>query len=244
MAWFIPAHIPLPDGFVGFDPESPLTRDFQTYQRHLPHWRAPGRCYFLTFRMRDSVPAKVMAAMQAETQAWQKRLAAAALQHRGKLPPEEWEAWQRFQQVQMRKLELTLDQGLGECLLRLPEQQQPLVEALHHFDGVRCTMLAYAIMPNHAHVVCRPMGDHTVEDLARSWKRHSADRIHRRLGRSGSLWQEESFDRIIRDAAHYRQAVRYIAKNPLKARLHPTQAVVWLHPRIVEANAPEAGTGT
>jgi putative transposase len=238
MAWLIPALIPLPDDFVGFDPDSPLTQNFDAYQRHLPHWRAPGRCYFLTFRLRDSIPADIMAAMQAEEQTWQKRLAAAALQHGGKLPPEEWAAWQDFQQVQIRKLELVLDEGRGECLLRLPEHQQPLVEALHHFEGVRCEMLAYAVMPNHAHVLCRTLGLHTLESLTRSWKRHSGDRIHRRLGRSGSLWQEESFDRIIRDAVHYRQAVRYIAKNPLKARLQPPEAVVWLHSRIVEANVP------
>lgn len=237
MVWLIPARIPLPDEFVGFDPESPLTQDFDAYHRHLPHWRAPGRCYFLTFRLRDSIPADVMAAMQAEAQAWQKRLAEVARRCAGRLPPEEWAAWQDFQQVQMRKLEIVLDEGRGECLLRLPEHQQPLVEALHYFEGTRCEMLAYAIMPNHAHVMCRPLGNHTLESLTRSWKRHSGDRIHRRRGRAGSLWQDESFDRIIRDAAHYRQAVRYIVKNPLKARLQPPEAVVWLHPRIVEANA-------
>jgi len=237
MAWLIPTHIPLPDEFVGFDPISPLTQDFEAYQRHLPHWRAAGRCYFVTFRLRDSIPAAVLAEMRAEAQTWQKRLAEVVRIQPGGLPPEEWAAWQDFQQVQVRKLELVLDEGRGECLLRLPDHQQSLVKALHHFEGTRCEMLAYAIMPNHAHVLCRPIGEHTMESLTRSWKRHSGDRIHRRLGRSGSLWQEESFDRLIRDAAHYRQAVRYIAKNPLKARLQPSEAVVWLHPRIVEANA-------
>ncbi|HCN75590.1 MAG TPA: hypothetical protein DIT13_00170 [Verrucomicrobiales bacterium] len=237
MAWLIPAHIPLPEDFVGFDPESSLTKDFEAYERHLPHWRVPGCCYVLTFRLADSIPVAVMVEMQAEAEAWQKRLAEAAQRHGGKLPPEELAAWQEFQQVRMRKLESLLDEGRGECLLRHPEHQQPLVEALHHFEGSRCEMLAYAIMPNHVHVLCRPLGEHALESLTRSWKRHSSDRIHRRLGRSGSLWQEESFDRIIRDAAHYQQAVRYIAKNPLRAGLVPPEAVVWLHPRIVAANA-------
>lgn len=236
MVWHIPAHIPLPEDFRGFDPDSPLARDFDAYQRHLPHWRAPGCSYFLTFRLRDSLPDPVVAAMRADAKAWQQRLAHAAYQHHSKLPPEEWQAWQDFQQVQLRRLELLLDEGRGECLLRLPEHQQSLVEALHHFESVRCEMQAYAIMPNHAHVLYRPLGEHTVENLARSWKRHSSDRVHRRLGRAGPLWQEESFDRLIRDADHYRQAVRYIAKNPLKAGLQSPDAVVWLHPRIIEAN--------
>jgi REP element-mobilizing transposase RayT len=237
MSWLVPDHIPLPDDFLGFDPLSPGTQGFETYQRHLPHWRAPGRCYFVTFRLRDSIPADVLAEMKAEAQARQKRLAEAAHQHGGKLPPEEWAAWQDFQQVQMRKLEMILDEGRGECLLRIPQHQKPLVEALHYFEGARCEMLAYTIMPNHVHVLCRPLGEHTLENLCRAWKRHSADRIHRLLGRSGSLWQEENYDRLIRDADHYRRVVRYIAKNPLKAGLEPPEAVVWLHPKIIESNS-------
>lgn len=238
MAWLIPHHIPLPDDFLGFDPESPLTQNFEAYERHLPHWRVPGCCYFTTFRLRDSIPADVLKEMTAEAQAWQKRLAEAAHRHEGKLPPEEWAEWQVFQKVQMQKLEMILDEGRGECLLRHSEHQQPLIEALHHFEGTRCEMLAYAIMPNHVHVLCRPLEDHSLQSLCRAWKRHSADRIHRRLCRSGSLWQEESFDRLIRDADHYGRAARYIAKNPVQAHLQPAEAVVWLHPRIVAANRP------
>jgi hypothetical protein len=57
------------------------------------------------------------------------------------------------------------------------------------------------------------------------------------LGRSGSLWQEESFDRLIRDADHYGRVVRYIAKNPVLAHLQPSEAAVWMHPKIVAANS-------
>lgn len=237
MSWCVPERIPLPEDFRGFNPESPLTKDFDVYQRHLPHWRVPGCCYFLTFRLHDSLPAEVVNRMKAEARAWQQRLADAAFRHGGRLPPEEWMAWQDFQRVQLRALEHLLDEGLGECLLRQPELRRPLVEALHYFEGTRCEMLAYVIMPNHAHVLCCPGGEHVLEDLTRSWKRHSAVGIHRQLGRTGPLWQEESFDRIIRDGPHYRQAVRYIAKNPLKAGLQAPDAVVWLHPCIVEANA-------
>lgn len=227
----------MPEDFRGFDPGSPLNKDFDAYQRNMPHWRVPGCCYFLTFRLHDSLPAEVVEAARAEAQAWQRRLARATHQHGGQLPSEELAAWQEFQQVQLRMLERLLDEGRGECLLRRPELRKALVDALHHFEDLRCEMQAYAIMPNHAHVLCRPSEGHAVEHLARSWKRHSADYIHRRLGRNGTLWQEESFDRLIRDADHYRTAVRYIAKNPLKAGLQEADAAVWLHPRIIKARA-------
>ncbi|MFN0076751.1 MAG: transposase [Prosthecobacter sp.] len=231
MLWLVPENIPLPSEFKGFKPDSPLTHDFDAYERHMPHWRVLGCCYFTTFRLRDSVPPEIWAEMKAAAKVWAKRLAV------GTLRAEEWAAWQDFQQTQLRKLELVLDEGRGECLLRQPEHREVIVAALHHFEGTRCEMLAYAIMPNHVHVLCRPLGQHALESLTRSWKRHSSDRIHRRLGRSGSFWQEESFDRVVRDAEHYRRVVRYIAMNPAKAGLKPADATVWMHPKIVEANA-------
>lgn len=231
MRRLIPTNIPLPEDFKGFDPDSPLTRDFESYERHLPHWRVPGCCYFATFRLRDSVPAEIWQEMKAAAQAWEERLA------QGGLSAGDRAAWYAFQQTQLRRLEQVLDEGRGECLLRHAEHRASLVEALHHFEGVRCELLAYAIMPNHAHVLCRPLAEHAVESLTRSWKRHSADHIHRRLGRTGSFWQEESFDRVIRDEEHYRRVVRYIAKNPAKAGLSTDEATVWLHPMIVAANA-------
>lgn len=234
MAWFIPQNIPLPPDFVGFVPESSLPdAEFHQYERHLPHWRKPGACYISTFRLRDSLPAGIVAEMKAEEQIWQQRLAAAALQNEGRLPPDEMAAWLEFQWVRLRKLDLLLDEGHGECLLRHQENRAPLVEALHHFDSSRVEMLAYAIMPNHVHTLCRPLPGHELESLTGSWKRVSSQRIHRLLGRTGPLWQDESWDRIIRDSEHYATAVRYIAKNPLVAHLNHSEAAVWLHPSML-----------
>lgn len=229
----VPMHIPLPKDFMGFSPESgALEVGFHHYSRHLPHWRKPGACYVCTFRLRDSLPAEVVARMKAERESWQKRLATARAKNAGQVPADLLEAWLAFERRQTRKLDLLLDEGHGECLLRDVENRAPLVEALHHLEGVRVEMLAYAIMPNHVHVLCRPLAGHTLESLTGSWKRRSSLRIHRRLERRGPMWQDESWDRIIRDAEHYETAVRYIAKNPLAARLAEDEATVWLHPAI------------
>jgi hypothetical protein len=47
----------------------------------------------------------------------------------------------------------------------------------------------------------------------------SAHRINKELGRTGSVWQPDYFDRYIRDAKHYQSALRYIESNPVKAGL-------------------------
>ncbi len=169
--------------------------------------------------------------MQAEAENWRQRFITTGEPDR-QLSAAESQALEAFDQSQTRKLDLLLDEGLGECLLRHPENRTLLVEAFHHGDGQRVEMLAYAIMPNHAHVLCRPRPGHALESLTASWKRRSSQRIHQSLGRRGPLWQHETWDRIIRDPEHYATAVRYIAKNPLAARLDSTAATVWLHPSI------------
>ena len=60
------------------------------------------------------------------------------------------------------------------------------------------------------------------ESLARivaSWKRYSAVKIHQQTQNSGTLWQKDYFDRIIRDWDHFVNVARYIRRNPLKAKL-------------------------
>jgi len=50
-------------------------------------------------------------------------------------------------------------------------------------------------------------------------KGYTALMINRRMGRQGSFWQREYFDRVVRDETHFRNAVEYIHNNPVKAQL-------------------------
>jgi REP element-mobilizing transposase RayT len=59
-------------------------------------------------------------------------------------------------------------------------------------------------MPNHVHLLARPYSDadHPLERLEQAWKSFSALAINRLTGRNGTLWQDESLDRIVRDEEH------------------------------------------
>jgi putative transposase len=50
----------------------------------------------------------------------------------------------------------------------------------------------------------------------------SARNINRLLGRSGSLWMQESFSHIVRSLEQLKKFQRYIQMNPEKARLPAT----------------------
>ena len=237
MTWRVPTRIPLPPEFIGFAPADSLpTPGFTSYERHLPHWRIPGACYFVTFRLDDSLPRNIEIDMRREKEAWRQRLAQAVARHEGRLPPDEVAAWEAFQRAQLRKLEGLLDEGHGECLLRHPSDRECVQKALLHFEGTRSEMIAFVIMPNHVHLACRPLAPHALEELCASWKWYSAQQIQRRRARVGSLWQEENFDRLIRDAEHLTNVTRYIARNPIKAALSEDDACVWFSKDIHAAN--------
>ena len=82
-----------------------------------------------------------------------------------------------------------------------PAERTLLVDTLRHFDADRYELLAYVVMNDHVHVIVRPNGTHRLEDLVRSWKSYTANRLPRTAQRRGtrSLWQEEYFDRVLRD---------------------------------------------
>ena len=75
-------------------------------------------------------------------------------------------------------------------------------------------------MPNHVHALFSPFTD--LGALVGAWKSASA----RRIG-LGSLWQRNYRDTLIRDGEHFANAVRYIRRNPEKARLRDSEFTLW-----------------
>jgi REP element-mobilizing transposase RayT len=82
-------------------------------------------------------------------------------------------------------------------------------------------------MPNHAHVLFSLHAEARLEDEVGAWKSVSARRINRLLARRGTLWQEDYFDRLVRDERHFERCVRYIRANPEKAHLGHGEYEFW-----------------
>jgi REP element-mobilizing transposase RayT len=138
-------------------------------------------------------------------------------------------------QVQER-IERWLDQGMGSCPFKQASLAALLTSAMHHFDDDRYELDCYALMPNHAHVIVRPLlpGAHPLEAIVGSWKKYSSRRINRVLQQTGDLWQDECYDRILRDEEHLWRAIQYIGANPDKAGLPRESCPLWIRPRWVE----------
>ena len=77
---------------------------------------------------------------------------------------------------------------------------------------------AYCLMPNHVHLVVVPR---TAQALARAIgeaHRRYTRRVNFREGWRGHLWQERFFSCVL-DGPHALAAVRYVERNPVRARL-------------------------
>jgi REP element-mobilizing transposase RayT len=87
-------------------------------------------------------------------------------------------------------------------------------------------------MPNHVHAVVRPLTPVALplEMVLQQWKGGSSCKINRLLKQSGTLWQRESFDRIIRDEEHLWRVIQYIGRNPRNAGLSPSDVRLWIRP--------------
>lgn len=92
-----------------------------------------------------------------------------------------------------------------------------------HWDGRRYNLHA-VVMPDHVHVLLTPVratdGSYLpLADILRTNKGFSSRAIGKLHGRSGSLWQEERYDRIMRDEEEFWEKWVYMLKNPVEAGL-------------------------
>ncbi len=193
---------------VPADAPNPLRSGIHS-RGYLPHVKREGASYFVTFRLVDSLPAEVLLEF--------KRKQAEQLRELRDVTPAAREDIDRELQ---REIERYLDRGVGECYMRRPEVADIVAEALLHFHGEQYFLDDWVIMPNHLHLILWPMPNHTLSDILRSRKRHTARQANIILRRTGeTFWQHESYDHWIRDDEEKSRIRRYIRNNPVKAKL-------------------------
>jgi type I restriction enzyme R subunit len=204
--------------FVPFDERS----ETRIYQRNLPHWRQNGVTYFVTFRLGDSIPEPIRLKWEEEKTLW--------LKARGILYDGESGRWRaafeklpateqfRFQKHFNRQVQGCLDRGLGSCYLRNLECLETVRAKILGDDGSRQHIGDFVIMPNHVHLLVTPVpNQEELEMILKRIKGASAVECNRLLKRSGTFWQADSYDHIVRSLEQLREYRKYIADNPAKA---------------------------
>jgi REP element-mobilizing transposase RayT len=188
---------------------------------YLPHVKREGASYFVTFRLADSLPKEVLLRLQRERAQRLRQLVSAHQKNDFAAEPgKRAELEEEVERDYYRKVERTLDQGIGECHLRRPEIGGLVAAALQHFDGERYLLRAWVVMPNHVHALLWPMPNHDLSAISKTWKGFTAREANKILNRTGNtFWQPEPFDHWIRNDEEHARICHYITNNPVKARL-------------------------
>jgi REP element-mobilizing transposase RayT len=176
---------------------------------YLPHLKREGADYFVTFRLADSLPREALDRLEVEL---------AVLSLPETLSPQTAET--EKQKLRRRRIEGLLDAGTGACHLAHPAIAALISDALRHFHGARYDLEAWAVMPNHIHVLVRPRAPHALGEIIKSWKQYTSTHAKRMLGLPpGRFWQPECYDHWVRDGEDRGRIIRYIHNNPVKAGL-------------------------
>ena len=164
---------------------------------YIPHFDGGPIPQFITFRLFDALPKRVVVELEEKAKALGDDSGA----------------------IFRKSLEKYLDSSYGECFLARPAIAQMVVEALNFHKDKKYRLHAWVIMPNHGHILATPLPAVELRKIAHSIKSYTAHEANKMLGRTGQFWQHEIFDRYIRNREHFLNVIEYIENNPVKAGL-------------------------
>jgi putative DNA methylase len=163
---------------------------------YLPHYDPGSIVQFVTFRLADSLPQAVLERYRSRAE---QKIISRIEYH--------------------RLIESYLDAGRGSRHLQNASVAAMIEENLLYFHGKRYVLIAWVIMPNHIHLLLRPLNEAPLAVIVHSMKSFTAKRANELLGLTGKFWSNDYFDRYMRDREHFEKTIAYIHNNPVKAGL-------------------------
>ena len=189
----------------------------ENYKRNLPHFLPIGSTFFITSCLKGSIPKEIISQLQADLVNVQDRIRL------------EFANDERFnvelsnaQKRHFGHLDKHLDNYTGGFhWLKQPEIAKIVLDTFHFWNDKGYELLAYTIMSNHFHILfdTQNFDTHPTTIMA-SIKRFSSTNANSVLNRKGiTFWQDESYDRRVRDYEELLRIINYIIQNPVKANL-------------------------
>ncbi len=95
-------------------------------------------------------------------------------------------------------------------------------------EGARATprirLYAVVVMPDHVHLLLRPLRGpdgwpYPLVDILQCLKSATAHRMNKVLHRDGPVWEEESFDHVLRSDESLKEKCEYLQQNPVRRAL-------------------------
>ncbi len=128
----------------------------------------------------------------------------------------------------------------------VPEARTLALNHCLHDQGITINLHAAVIMPDHVHLLFTALGDadgwtFALPEILKAIKGCSARSINKLRGTTGAVWQDESFDHVLRGDESLRETVDYICQNPVRRGLvsKPEEYPwLWVNPALCGAGTP------
>ncbi len=178
------------------------------YRRHLPHFQPGLGSYFITFRLKNSLPQNVIEKLNANLKNNLEQIGNALQKDVDEIYIKYFEQFEN---------ELNCNRT-GPFWLRDSRLAQIVMDAILYYDCKNYNLLSCCIMPNHVHLLFELIRDDIqIFKILQSIKRFTARKCNFILERSGAFWQDESFDHFVRNEEDLYRFIWYILENPVKA---------------------------
>ncbi len=103
--------------------------------------------------------------------------------------------------------------------------RQIVLDCCMHDHNKKYNLRVVVVMPDHAHMILTPLTDETrrmifpLPEIMKAIKGASSHAINRQLCSHETVWQEESFDHVMRSAESLDAKIDYVLQNPVRAGL-------------------------
>jgi putative transposase len=197
------------------------------YERHLPHYHPQGNTFFITFRLAGTLPAEIVRGLKNEREKELSIISSVVNDNDKK------EKYKECQSKYFGKFDKLLDSYYhGPIWLKDHYIAQIVYNAILFRDKKEYDLIAFTIMPNHVHILFSPIeikaivenkSDTNITTILQGLKKFTAKECNKILNRSGSFWQYESYDHVVKNDKELKNITNYILNNPVKANLCKNQ---------------------
>jgi putative transposase len=105
-----------------------------------------------------------------------------------------------------------------------PEARDAVLRHCLHHRGRRYELHAAVVMPDHVQLLLTPLRDekgwpYSLPTILKLLKGTSARSVNKLSGSRGPVWQEESFDHVLRSQESFEAKLEYLRQNPVRRGL-------------------------
>jgi len=174
------------------------------YWNKLPHFQPADGTFFITFRLKGSIPSF--------------KLKELSDLRESEKNPGGGNAKELDSELYFSLYDDILDSAkYGPVYLKDEAVASIVAGSIEHLQHNDYKLICYTIMPNHVHMIIDKI-KRPLFDIMQSLKGYTGYKANRQLNRTGSFWQKEYHDRVIRSENEFYNKIDYTMNNPVKAK--------------------------